>query len=88
MRFWDPHYYSTYPDEPGQPRGYMPVQQEVTRAPVQPMPRIVATGGLSRDSMTDARPARWPGDVHTFAKRFSEGLAMPGGAEHCGMPFN
>ncbi len=40
------------------------------------------TNGLARDSMTDERPAwvvcdgnyvsaRWPGDVHTFAKRFA-----------------
>ena len=96
VRFWDPDYYRTYPDEPGQPRGYMSVQQEVTRAlanpedfldvPANAPDRRKKTSGLSRDSMTDARPAwvvcdgnyvsaRWPGDVHTFAKRFSEVLA-------------
>jgi len=96
VRFWDPDYYRTYPDEPGQPRGYMSVQQEVTRAlanpedfldvPANAPDRRKKTGGLSRDSMTDARPAwvvcdgnyvsaRWPGDVHTFARRFSEVLA-------------
>lgn len=31
-RFWDPHYYRTYRDPPGKPRGFMSVQQEVTRA--------------------------------------------------------
>ncbi len=96
VRFWDPDYYRTYPDKPGQPRGYMSVQQEVTRAlanpedfldvPANAPDRRKKTSGLSRDSMTDARPAwvvcdgnyvsaRWPGDVHTFAKRFSEVLA-------------
>jgi putative intracellular protease/amidase len=96
VRFWDPDYYRTYPDEPGQPRGYMSVQQEVTRAlanpedfldvPANAPDRREKTSGLSRDSMTDSRPAwvvcdgnyvsaRWPGDVHTFAKRFSEVLA-------------
>ena len=31
-RFWDPHYYRTYRDPRGEARGYMSVQQEVTRA--------------------------------------------------------
>jgi putative intracellular protease/amidase len=100
VRFWDPGYYRTYPDGPDQPEGYMSVQQEVTRALAAPedfidVPRDAPdygkkTGGLSRDSMTDARPAwvvcdgtyisaRWPGDVHTFAKRFSEVLATRSG---------
>lgn len=91
-RFWDPHYYRTYPDRPGQPKGYMSVQQEVTRALASPADFIdvpegapdyrLKTSGLARDSMTDERPAwvvcdanyvsaRWPGDVHTFAKRFA-----------------
>jgi putative intracellular protease/amidase len=100
VRFWDRNYYRTYPDEPGQPEGYMSVQQEVTRSLADPkdfidVPRDTPdygkkTSGLSRDSMTDARPAwvvcdgtyisaRWPGDVHTFAKRFSEVLAKRSG---------
>ena len=40
------------------------------------------TGGIARDTATDARPAwvvrdgryvsaRWPGDTHTFAKTFA-----------------
>jgi hypothetical protein len=44
------------------------------------------TSGRSRDSATDARPAwvvrdanyisaRWPGDVHTFARTFADALA-------------
>lgn len=32
VRFWDPHYYRTYRDPPGEAPGYMSVQQEVTRA--------------------------------------------------------
>ena len=31
-RFWDPNYYRTYPEQNGQPKGFMSVQQEVTRA--------------------------------------------------------
>ncbi|WP_266180450.1 type 1 glutamine amidotransferase domain-containing protein [Dyella humicola] len=66
-RFWDPDYYRTYPDGPGQPAGYMSVQQEVTRALARPedfldVPRDVPdyrrkTSGLVRDSATDGRPA-------------------------------
>ena len=48
------------------------------------------TSGTDRDSGTDSRPAflvedgdylsaRWPGDVHTFAKRFAEKLSGPAG---------
>ena len=32
VRFWDPNYYRTYLDAPGEPHGYMSVQPEVTRA--------------------------------------------------------
>lgn len=66
-RFWDPSYYSTYPDGPGQKRGYMSVQAEITRALAKPddfldVPRNAPdarrkTSGLHRDSMTDERPA-------------------------------
>jgi len=66
-RFWDPHYYRTYPDPPGKPKGYMSVQQEVTRALASPADFIdvpvgapdyrMKTSGLARDSMTDERPA-------------------------------
>lgn len=48
--------------------------------------RLRKTSGLHRDSLADSRPAwvvcdgrfvsaRWPGDVHTFARRFVELLA-------------
>jgi putative intracellular protease/amidase len=91
-RFWDPDYYRTYSELPGEPEGYMSVQQEVTRAlanptdfhdvdPREPDARLKA-GGRARDSMSDERPAflirdrnylsaRWPGDVHTFARRLA-----------------
>lgn len=89
-RFWDPDYYRTYREEPGQPDGYMSVQQEVTRALARPADfrdttdRVQASG-RARDRLDDARPAfvvedgnyvsaRWPGDVHTFAKAFAERL--------------
>jgi putative intracellular protease/amidase len=91
-RFWDPNYYRTYLEQAGQPKGFMSVQQEVTRAlareedfcdvpPTDPNYRR-KTSGLVRDSIDDATPAfvvqdrnyvsaRWPGDVHTFAKAFA-----------------
>ena len=66
-RFWDPDYYRTYPDGPGQPEGYMSVQQEVTRALAKSgdfldVPRNVPhhrrkTSGLVRDSDADTTPA-------------------------------
>jgi putative intracellular protease/amidase len=97
-RFWDPLYYRTYAESPGQPVGYMSVQQEVTRALAEPadfldVPRDAPdyrrkTNGLARDSERDASPAfvvrdgnylsaRWPGDVHRFAREFSAMFAKP-----------
>jgi putative intracellular protease/amidase len=95
-RFWDPDYYRTYTEGPGQPAGYMSVQQEVTRALAHPQDFLDVppdapdyrrkTSGRSRDTDGDAGPAwvvrdgnyvsaRWPGDVHTFARTFAEVLA-------------
>jgi putative intracellular protease/amidase len=91
-RFWDPGYYRTYDEEPGEVAGYRGVQQEVTRALARPEDfldvaadapnQFLKTGGMARDSDTDSRPAwvvrdglyvsaRWPGDVHTFARTFA-----------------
>ncbi len=66
-RFWDPDYYRTYPEEPGQPAGYMSVEQEVTRALEKPedyrdvppgAPSFLRkTSGLWRDTAEDPRPA-------------------------------
>ncbi len=36
VRFWDPNYYRTYLEKDGQPKAYMSVQQEVTRALARP----------------------------------------------------
>jgi len=95
-RFWDPDYYRTYPDHPGQPTGFMSVQHEVTRALERPghfrdvdlgVPdRRRKTSGRSRDTPADDTPAwvvrdgnyvsaRWPGDVHAFARTFVDLLA-------------
>jgi putative intracellular protease/amidase len=95
-RFWDANYYRTYPEERGQPYGFMSVQREVTRALAAPSDfvdvardapdRRRKTSGRARDSLTDSRPAwvvrdgsyvsaRWPGDVHTFARTFCDVLA-------------
>jgi putative intracellular protease/amidase len=99
VRFWDPNYYRTYEDKPGEPEGYMSVQQEVTRALARPTDFVDVpadapdykrkTGGMARDTVDDERPAfvvrdgnyvsaRWPGDVHTFAKTFATILAERG----------
>ncbi len=66
-RFWDPNYYRTYPEQNGQPKGFMSVQQEVTRALARPddfrdVPKTDPdyrrkTSGLQRDSMDDQTPA-------------------------------
>jgi putative intracellular protease/amidase len=90
-RFWDPGYYRTYAEKPGEPAGYRGVEAEVKRALATPGDfRDVDPGdpdhfrkasGLFRDTPGDPRPAfvvcdrhyvsaRWPGDVHTFARTF------------------
>jgi putative intracellular protease/amidase len=95
-RFWDPSYYRTYTEEPGQPPDYMSVQQEVSRALARPEDFLdvppdapdyrLKTSGRARDSATDSRAAwvvrdgryisaRWPGDVHTFARTFADTLS-------------
>jgi len=66
-RFWDPDYYRTYVEAPGQPPGFMSVQAEVTRAlarpsdfrdvPMREHQRARKTGGMARDTFTDDRPA-------------------------------
>ncbi|MEE6139145.1 type 1 glutamine amidotransferase domain-containing protein [Mycobacterium sp. 050128] len=66
-RFWDSDYYRTYTEAPGQAKGYMSVQSEVTRALEDPTDFCdVARGtphwrlkssGLARDTATDSRPA-------------------------------
>jgi putative intracellular protease/amidase len=92
-RFWDPQYYRTYSERGDQPRGFMSVQQEVTRALARPqdfldVPADVAharrkRSGLARDRIDDDTPAfvvsdgnyvsaRWPGDVHTFARTLAQ----------------
>jgi putative intracellular protease/amidase len=92
VRFWDPDYYRTYVEKPGEPEGYMSVQQEVTRALARSedfldVPRGAPhykrkTSGMTRDTWDDDRAAfvvrdgnytsaRWPGDAHTFARKFA-----------------
>jgi putative intracellular protease/amidase len=66
-RFWDPDYYRTYREQPGDPAGYMSVEAEVTRALEDPAHFLdvvegsqdwrTKTSGTARDSATDARPA-------------------------------
>ena len=66
-RLWDPNYYRTYLEQDGQPKGFMSVQQEVTRAlaraedfadvPATDPDYRRKTSGLQRDTIDDARPA-------------------------------
>ncbi len=66
-RFWDPDYYRTYSEKPGDPVGYMSVEAEVTRALEDPkdfcnvagdsLHRRKQTSGMMRDTATDSRPA-------------------------------
>ncbi len=66
-RFWDPGYYRTYTEAPGEPAGWMSVQAEVTRALARPedfrdvppdAPDAARrTGGRVRDTPTDDRAA-------------------------------
>jgi putative intracellular protease/amidase len=66
-RFWDPDYYRTYKEAPGEPAGYMSVQQEVTRNLASPADFIDVpdndphrrrrTSGTVRDTPDDATPA-------------------------------
>lgn len=66
-RLWDPDYYRTYKEEPGQPKGYMSVEHEVTRnlassadfldVPADDPLFGKKTSGLARDTATDAGPA-------------------------------
>jgi len=66
-RFWDPNYYRTYLEKPGQRTGYMSVQQEVTRSlakesdfldvPASSPHFRAQTSGTRRDSPNDPAPA-------------------------------
>jgi putative intracellular protease/amidase len=66
-RFWDRDYYRTYSEQPGQAKGYMSVQSEVTRALEDPADfrdvtpstphRRLKSAGMARDTATDSRPA-------------------------------
>jgi putative intracellular protease/amidase len=67
VRFWDPNYYRTYQERPGEPEGYMSVQQEVTRALARPKDFLNVpadaphykrkTSGMTRDTWNDDRAA-------------------------------
>jgi putative intracellular protease/amidase len=79
-RFWDPDYYRTYTEKPGQPPGYMSVQAEVTRALADPhdfrdvtrgSPHWwIKTSGLFRDTATDSRPAFVVEDTNYLSARW------------------
>jgi putative intracellular protease/amidase len=66
-RFWDPDYYRTYVEAPGEPAGYMSVEMEVRRALAADTDFLdvaaddpafsLKTSGLARDRPGDDRPA-------------------------------
>lgn len=66
-RVWDPAYYRTYLEQPGQSAGYASVESEVRRAlassddfldvPASAGDHFRKASGLFRDTMSDARPA-------------------------------
>jgi putative intracellular protease/amidase len=66
-RFWDPNYYRTYLEQNGQPKGFMSVQQEVTRSlaraedfrdvPKSDPDYRRKTSGMERDSIDNPAPA-------------------------------
>jgi len=67
VRWWDPNYYRTYPDEPGEADGYRSVEAEVKRALATPSDfqdvgtddpdRWLKLSGLKRDRINNSRPA-------------------------------
>ena len=67
VRFWDPLYYRTYPDNVGDPAGYWSVESEVKRnlendddyktVPADAPDYKLKTKGTVRDTLDDARPA-------------------------------
>jgi putative intracellular protease/amidase len=76
-RFWDPDYYRTYLESPGEPPGYMSVQQEVTRALAAPEDFLdapptqsIKRDGRHRDTATDAGPAFVVQDGHYVSARW------------------
>ena len=91
-RFWDPNYYRTYLEEPGQPDGYMSVEQEVRRnlanendfidVPLDDPHLSKKTFGTSRDTMSDDTPAWVVRDGNYVSARW------PGDAHTFGKTFS
>ncbi len=79
-RIWDPHYFRTYHERPGEPEGFYSVEAEVTRALARPSDFLNVdhdapdflrkTSGLYRDSLTDSRPAWVVCDGHYISARW------------------
>jgi putative intracellular protease/amidase len=94
MRFWDPNYYRTYLERAGQPKGFMSVQQEVTRALARPEDfRDVPaddpdyrrkTSGLERDTVDNAKPAFVVRDRNYVSARWPGDVhLLPGRSRRC-----
>jgi putative intracellular protease/amidase len=85
-RFWDPNYYRTYLEQPDQPKGYMSVQQEVTRALARPedfrdVPKDDPdyrrkTSGLVREPWTTRPRPLWSGIAIT-SRRDGRAMSTP-----------
>lgn len=90
-RFWDRNYYRTYLEKPGEPDGYMSVQQEVTRNLAAPEDFLDVpasdrqfrrkTSGLARDTLSDGSPAWVVRDGNYVSARW------PGDAHHFARTF-
>jgi putative intracellular protease/amidase len=67
VRWWDPNYYRTYPDDAGEAEGYRSVEAEVKRALAMPSDfqdvgahdpdRRLKLSGRTRDRIENSRPA-------------------------------
>jgi putative intracellular protease/amidase len=79
-RFWDPNYYRTYLEAKGEPKGFMSVEREVTRAladaeDFRDVPKSdpnfrQKTSGLARDSIDNETPAFVVRDRHYVSARW------------------
>lgn len=67
LRFWDPNYYRTYQESPGEPKGYWSVEAEVKRALAKDEDYLdvgkdaphywLKSSGMARDSLDNDKPA-------------------------------
>ena len=79
-RFWEPDYYRTYAEQPGEAAGYWSVEQEISRALIAPGVFLDVqhgvsdyrrkTDGLHRDTRDNSRPSWVVRDGHLVTARW------------------